>query len=1386
MSTLHINVSVAAGQLKDLEDRLAKLGVGPGIQSPLKGLQAQIATDVASIKASLDMLNKHFEDGTIRMSSAGDKRTKKVKDDLTVVSQLTRQSLQGTVAAEQAAGNERLALQSRYDAEAIAAAKAANKAKLEAQNYYLKTQAAALQESQAQADLTAKLRAKSAGAAQAGGVPSSTPSYTLVNGAQLAELRLAASGVKTLGEAHAKASPLVKALAADMNDAHAAARGLAGGFGQVWLTYGSTAPLIAGAALAAGFVGVMKTGLGVQNTFETIRVLSEESAGAVGALTGQMLEMARSGSMGPKEIAEGMKTLSLAGLNALEVSRAIPEVLHLAVAGDTSMKTSAEALSGIATAFNLSASSYGHISDVIAKTAAVSKSSVDSISAAFKAASVINTQYGVTLEDMALGTALLNNLNIQGTAAGTQLRNMYADLAGRTPKVRAALGSLGVDAFEKAAGKARPLLDIIKQLALGMEKFDALTQNRKFQDVFSERGGRPGSSALALDKIIGPETAKKMSEMADGIVKAAADGKIKVASYLEELDAKIRDNIGFTSIAYVRMMQTPLNQLKGIKSAMEATFAETFDSLQPQILQFSADMKKVFGSEEFKEGLKRMALLVGDVILAFVRWGDVLLTIGGAIFALKAAMGINTGLAALGAVATKTSVEMTIAAEATTKLAAAQTLVAKTAVASSATQAAATGGFLANIVSKAGIALRFLSRLVPAITLVWSAYELWTFWTGKASTARENLTIGADNYIAGLKAEYKRLSDINDVKREGLTLDETKGIRQRHSDQQDLVKNLEVAKADQAAVNRSLAAAGNGSRLKEHGVYTLTPQENARKESVDNAVKLAQAKLDGFVTDSKAYELLIKMASKVGQLNAAAEAQRTKIPKVIGTQGVDDTNHTESLANLTKAENKYYTQHKTTLEKAYREDEAAIKGAIADRSLTESEGYFDSLQRTDKYYVDMLKAITEHNDKAKKSLEDAAAPKDPAKAAAFNSSRIEALKMLATSTEEAKNQLDDFYIAQQRVAGSNLRKHTSDEAEAFKKLGTAIRVHNDQLEIRAQAEKEAASLPPAQRVAYTAAASYKAQFADNLEVLRGFYDKAQKEADAYWLRMDQGSDREVSRYEELARAADKAALHVEQRREEIMAGADAEGKRKKVLYQEERAGTKSIELALDTYLDSVSNTASQVGSLVTNAFKGMEDALVSFVTTGKADFASLATSIVRDLIRIQIQQSIMQPLAAASKSGGLLNFLLNLLPGMGGGPPMSPTDFGPVPYANGGAFTNSIITSPTMFKYANGGGFNLGQMGEAGPEAILPLQRNSSGKLGVASSGGGAAPIVNVFVQTPAGQTGKVTQTRNGNNMDIHVMVGAIEDILSDNMSAGQGNLGQAIGARFGLRPAIG
>jgi lambda family phage tail tape measure protein len=216
----------------------------------------------------------------------------------------------------------------------------------------------------------------------------------------------------------------------------------------------------------------------------------------------------------------------------------------------------------------------------------------------------------------------------------------------------------------------------------------------------------------------------------------------------------------------------------------------------------------------------------------------------------------------------------------------------------------------------------------------------------------------------------------------------------------------------------------------------------------------------------------------------------------------------------------------------------------------------------------------------------------------------------------------------------------------------------------------------------------------------------------------------------------------------------------------------------------------------------MEDALVDFVKTGKFSFTDMVDSMITDLIRFQIQQSITGPLA--SNSSALLETLGTAVGnyfGEGGGitsaaapntsyvgsyDSMVGTSQPFTMAANGNAFngisgfSNQIVSSPTMFahsgfsKFADGAGL----MGEAGPEAIMPLKRTSNGKLGIASTGGAMSVIVNNFgsekVETKEGKTAS-----GGKSLTIQIGEAVAGDIKSG------GPVARAMKETFGIKPQL-
>ena len=173
-----------------------------------------------------------------------------------------------------------------------------------------------------------------------------------------------------------------------------------------------------------------------------------------------------------------------------------------------------------------------------------------------------------------------------------------------------------------------------------------------------------------------------------------------------------------------------------------------------------------------------------------------------------------------------------------------------------------------------------------------------------------------------------------------------------------------------------------------------------------------------------------------------------------------------------------------------------------------------------------------------------------------------------------------------------------------------------------------------------------------------------------------------------------------------------------------REGTKSVQefseeitksfggqmqSKLKSFNDSIKTIQESMADVVVKGIKGMEDALVNFVMTGKLNFKNLANSIISDMARIAIQQTITKPFT---------NFISGIFGNANGN---AFVDGKVQKYAYGG----TVVRKPSVFPMANGG---VGLMGEAGyPEAILPLKRGSNGKLGVQSIGS-LAPNITVNV----------------------------------------------------------
>jgi hypothetical protein len=265
---------------------------------------------------------------------------------------------------------------------------------------------------------------------------------------------------------------------------------------------------------------------------------------------------------------------------------------------------------------------------------------------------------------------------------------------------------------------------------------------------------------------------------------------------------------------------------------------------------------------------------------------------------------------------------------------------------------------------------------------------------------------------------------------------------------------------------------------------------------------------------------------------------------------------------------------------------------------------------------------------------------------------------------------------------------------------------------------------------------------------------------------------------------------------ELTNGADADIDKIKDL-QDRLEHLKGMDLMLDLGLDALSAMMSTLTSSVRSLAKAYGETTAASMSAAEGAermemaMRSLVTSIIQSIPTLMINAGL-QLLSNSADPATIAVGLALIASGLAGefivgyqegvveaGKADLEEEYGNnakggvYGFAAGGAFTNSIVNTPTSFRFANG----TGLMGEAGAEAIMPLSRTQDGTLGVVASGGTGNVVINVN-NTVSGVEATVSERETSNGKEIDIMV--TEKV---NAVLASGGADRAMRSRFGVSP---
>lgn len=1074
------------------------------------------------------------------------------------------------------------------------------------------------------------------------------------------------------------------------DEGHALARGLAGSLGTLWITYGSLVPLIAGAALGAAFKQTATAGSEFAYQLTFVKALGTETTETMARLSDAAKNLGQNSLQGPVELASGFRILAQAGLNGADSILAMSSVLDLAVVGEMDMAQAGTTLVGVMNAFGLSVTSASHVGDVFAKAAALSQTSVQAMTESMKTASVVSEQYGASLEDTATALTLLAKVNITGTAAGTSLRNMLKELY--TPSKQAAdiFKQLGISVAD-AQGKLKAFPEIIFELKDVLQGYDKVSQVNILQRMFGERGAKEAIAMLA-----------------------------ETRDSWDKLNQSISSSSGFMRRVSSELEATTKGTFQQAMNALTTAFVSVFDKAEGPMKDMAIRLKTMFSSEEFRANVAATVALLGNVASATLSVVGAISTLinllpdGSAGFALWVAgltllipKVVSLGAAAATAISSLAGMGGAAAAGAATGLGAA----------GAAAAGAASVGFL---------------PLAAAVGAVTAAYLLMNNSTPAAITNINALNSALDTEISRLKLVNTELTKKISLEAGNARLDSA-AIRKEITEGKEKLKEYDAALAADLASKKSGQTTVIGDMLSSIFTTDQNKREGyakvieARTKRSELESKITKAELNLKIAEG--YEDEIRINSSKAQVKDLLKQKELDDKLKTGTGKFVPTEKTKGGSGSTKVHDYRGDLEKSNIASLVQQEQENIRvlDLVHKNGLMSEEQYQSQLAgiydvwgpRIEEEYSSSLARL--------KALRDAATGDEK-----LQYER----KYSDLATAHRKFLFDEEYRSAESIMKEQgqIKKATDD----FTRVVFEQVAATQQVKDRLSATRLKLGMTPEEGAGY-----------DARKASEKTLDKPVADAEARVINLRNAGYSEESTAMVAAMRLMEDMIETRKRLgDEAATQAEAE-------MRYARSYEFGWEKAFRTWTDEGLNAAKTAADSFQVMTNSMENFLDNFLTTGKLGFEDFAKSVILSIAKIEAKAL----LASASKGlsgeggggfGGIIKGILGML-GVGGSSggitggtiPGVMTAGIAVGSAKGNVFSgspslhayaNTVQTTPQGFAFRNLHGFAKGGVfAESGPEAVMPLTRDSVGRLGVRAANDGN--VINVTVNISGNPT---------------------------------------------------
>lgn len=362
------------------------------------------------------------------------------------------------------------------------------------------------------------------------------------------------------------------------------------------VTKGISSMTVAAGNLIADFVksagsqlaGIAKSAVSIGSAFETslakVTTIADTSKLSTQQLSDQITAMSSKMGVAASDIAEATYQAISAGQDTSNAVAFAGQASKLAAAGFTSSSSAVDILTTALNAYGMSADQATHVSDVLLTTQNLGKTSVDELSASMGKVIPLAAAYGVSVENLSSGLAVMTANGIATAEATTYTKSMLNELGDS--------GSTVGKILQKQTGKSFAQLN-----AEGKSLGDVL------QILYNSVGGNSTAFAGLWSSV----------EAGTGALSLASGGADKFNSVL----AQMQDSAGATEAAYETMTDTFQHKVESLQTLAENLGISLYNSMEgslSDVAQWGIDCLTQLSTALTEGGPEAMMQAAGSIL----------------------------------------------------------------------------------------------------------------------------------------------------------------------------------------------------------------------------------------------------------------------------------------------------------------------------------------------------------------------------------------------------------------------------------------------------------------------------------------------------------------------------------------------------------------------------------------------------------------------------------------------------------------------------------------------------------------------------------------------------------------------------------------------------